>query len=173
MKFYIGIDVGMRGYISIVDEYGKFIESFPLMKDVKNIDVVEISNTLFDLSKYEDSCHVIIENIHAIFGSSAKGTFNFGFVAGLIEGIIATIGLPYTKINPKIWQQEMFRGINIIKKPSATGKTQVVDTKKMSFMACHRLFPTVDLRRTIKCKNEDDNFADSLLMAEYGRRKNL
>lgn len=40
-------------------------------------------------------------------------------------------------------------------------------------MACHRLFPTVDLRRTIKCKNEDDNFADSLLMAEYGRRKNL
>ena len=71
MKFYIGIDVGMRGYVSIIDEDGKFIESLPLMKDVKNIDVVEISNTLFNLSKYEDNCHVIIENIHAIFGSSA------------------------------------------------------------------------------------------------------
>lgn len=35
MKFYIGIDVGMRGYVSIIDEDGKFIESFPLMKDVK------------------------------------------------------------------------------------------------------------------------------------------
>lgn len=173
MKFYIGIDVGMRGYVSIIDEDGKFIESFPLMKDVKNIDVVEISNTLFNLSDYEDNCHVIIENIHAIFGSSAKGTFNFGFVAGLIEGIIATIGLPYTKINPKIWQKEMFRGINIITKPSTTGKTQVVDTKKMSFTASHRIFPTVDLRRTERCKNEDDNFADSLLIAEYGRRKNL
>lgn len=173
MKYYIGIDPGVRGCISIVDETGKFIESFFLLKNAKNVDTVEISNTLLNLSKYEDNCHVIIENIHAIFGSSAKGTFNFGFIAGLIEGIIATIGLPYTKVNPKIWQKEMFRGVNVITKPSTTGKTQVIDTKKMSFLASHRIFPTVDLRRTSKCKNEDDNFSDSLLMAEYGRRKNF
>lgn len=173
MKYYIGIDPGTKGYISIIDETGKFIESFPLLKNAKNIDVVEISNTLLNLSKYEDNCHVIIENIHAIFGSSAKGTFNFGFIAGLIEGVIATIGLPYTKINPKIWQKEMFRGVNVTTKPSTTGKTQVIDTKKMSFLASHRIFPTVDLRRTSKCKNEDDNFSDSLLMAEYGRRMNF
>lgn len=173
MKYYIGIDPGTKGYISIIDETGKFIESFPLLKNAKNIDVVEISNTLLNLSKYEDNCRVIIENIHAIFGSSAKGTFNFGFIAGLIEGVIATIGLPYTKINPKIWQKEMFRGVNVITKPSTTSKTQVIDTKKMSFLASHRIFPTVDLRRTSKCKNEDDNFSDSLLMAEYGRRMNF
>lgn len=173
MKYYIGIDPGVKGCISIVDETGKFIESFFLLKNAKNVDTVEISNTLLNLSKYEDNCHVIIENIHAIFGSSAKGTFNFGFIAGLIEGVIATIGLPYTKVNPKIWQKEMFRGVNVIIKPSTTGKTQVIDTKKMSFLASHRIFPTVDLRRTSKCKNEDDNFSDSLLMAEYGRRMNF
>lgn len=173
MKYYIGIDPGVKGCISIVDETGKFIESFFLLKNAKNVDAVEISNTLLNLSKYEDNCHVIIENIHAIFGSSAKGTFNFGFIAGLIEGVIATIRLPYTKVNPKIWQKEMFRGVNVITKPSTTGKTQVIDTKKMSFLASHRIFPTVDLRRTNKCKNEDDNFSDSLLMAEYGRRMNF
>jgi hypothetical protein len=173
MKYYIGIDPGVKGCISIVDETGKFIESFFLLKNAKNVDTVEISNTLLNLSKYEDNCHVIIENIHAIFGSSAKGTFNFGFIAGLIEGVIATIGLPYTKVNPKIWQKEMFRGVNVITKPSTTGKNQVIDTKKMSFLASHRIFPTVDLRRTSKCKNEDDNFSDSLLMAEYGRRMNF
>lgn len=173
MKYYIGIDPGVKGCISIVDETGKFIESFFLLKNAKNVDAVEISNALLNLSKYEDNCHVIIENIHAIFGSSAKGTFNFGFIAGLIEGVIATIGLPYTKVNPKIWQKEMFRGVNVITKPSTTGKTQVIDTKKMSFLASHRIFPTVDLRRTNKCKNEDDNFSDSLLMAEYGRRMNF
>lgn len=173
MKYYIGIDPGVKGCISIVDETGKFIESFFLLKNAKNVDTVEISNTLLNLSEYEDNCHVIIENIHAIFGSSAKGTFNFGFIAGLIEGVIATIGLPYTKVNPKIWQKEMFRGVNVITKPSTTGKTQVIDTKKMSFLASHRIFPTVDLRRTSKCKNEDDNFSDSLLMAEYGRRMNF
>lgn len=173
MKYYIGIDPGVKGCISIVDETGKFVESFFLLKNTKNVDAVEISNTLLNLSKYEDNCHVIIENIHAIFGSSAKGTFNFGFIAGLIEGVIATIGLPYTKVNPKIWQKEMFRGVNVITKLSTTGKTQVIDTKKMSFLASHRIFPTVDLRRTSKCKNEDDNFSDSLLMAEYGRRMNF
>lgn len=173
MKYYIGIDPGVKGCISIVDETGKFIESFFLLKNAKNVDAVEISNALLNLSKYEDNCHVIIENIHAIFGSSAKGTFNFGFIAGLIEGVIATIGLPYTKVNPKIWQKEMFRGVNVITKPSTTGKTQVIDTKKMSFLASHRIFPIVDLRRTNKCKNEDDNFSDSLLMAEYGRRMNF
>lgn len=173
MKYYIGIDPGVKGCISIVDETGKFVESFFLLKNTKNVDAVEISNTLLNLSKYEDNCHVIIENIHAIFGSSAKGTFNFGFIAGLIEGVIATIGLPYTKVNPKIWQKEMFRGVNVITKPSTIDKTQVIDTKKMSFLASHRIFPTVDLRRTSKCKNEDDNFSDSLLMAEYGRRMNF
>lgn len=173
MKYYIGIDPGVKGCISIVDETGKFVESFFLLKNTKNVDAVEISNTLLNLSKYKDNCHVIIENIHAIFGSSAKGTFNFGFIAGLIEGVIATIGLPYTKVNPKIWQKEMFRGVNVITKPSTIGKTQVIDTKKMSFLASHRIFPTVDLRRTSKCKNEDDNFSDSLLMAEYGRRMNF
>lgn len=173
MKYYIGIDPGVKGCISIVDETGKFVESFFLLKNTKNVDAVEISNTLLNLSKYEDNCHVIIENIHAIFGSSAKGTFNFGFIAGLIEGVIATIGLPYTKVNPKIWQKEMFRGVNVTTKPSIIGKTQVIDTKKMSFLASHRIFPTVDLRRTSKCKNEDDNFSDSLLMAEYGRRMNF
>lgn len=173
MKYYIGIDPGVHGFASVIDSDGKFIEAFPILKDVKNVDIVEVSQRLFQLSKYEDNCHVIIENIHAIFGSSAKGTFNFGFIAGVIEGVISTIGLSYTKINPKIWQKEMFKGIKAVTKASSTGKTQVIDTKKMSFTASHRLFPTVDLRRTKKCKNEDDNFSDSLLMAEYGRRMNF
>ena len=46
MKYYIGIDPGVKGCISIVDETGKFIESFFLLKNAKNVDTVEISNTL-------------------------------------------------------------------------------------------------------------------------------
>lgn len=85
----------------------------------------------------------------------------FGWIVGLIEGVISSLGISYTKIAPKTWQKQMHQGI-----PKNDNK------KTMSFMACHRIFPTVDLRRTEKCKNEDDNFADSLLMAEYGRRNN-
>lgn len=173
MKYYIGIDPGAKGYVSVITETGKFVEAFPLLEDIKNMDAVVMSTNLSKLWKYEDNCHVIIEDIHAIFESSAKGTFEFGRVAGMLEGIIATFGLPYTKVQPKTWQKVLFQGITPVKRNSSSEKTQVLDTKKMSFTASHRIFPTVDLRRTKRCKNEDDNFSDSLLMAEYGRRLNF
>lgn len=161
MKYYVGIDPGKFGFVSIIDQDGKFVSAFPLLKNNKVVDVNEIVNNLFDLSIYEDNCHIILEDVHSIFGSSAKSNFNFGWIVGLIEGVISSLGISYTKIAPKTWQKQMHQGI-----PKNDNK------KAMSFMACHRIFPTVDLRRTEKCKNEDDNFADSLLMAEYGRRNN-
>ena len=162
MKVYIAIDPGQKGFVSIVNVDGKVIKSFPLLKNSKVVDVVEISQNLFDLSIYEGRCHVVLEDVHSIFGSSAKSNFNFGWIVGVIEGTLSTLGLPYTKVAPKTWQKVMHQGI-----------AKNDDKKVMSFMACHKLFPTVDLRRTERCKNEDDNFADSLLIAEYGRRKNL
>jgi len=40
----------------------------------------------------------------------------------------------------------------------------------MSIVAAHRIFPDVSLKRSSRSLKDDDNFADSLLMAEYGRR---
>lgn len=162
MKVYIAIDPGVRGFVSIINKDGKFVKAFPLLKNTKIVDVVEISQNLFDLSIYEGRCHVILEDVHSIFGSSAKSNFNFGWILGVIEGILSTIGLPYTKVAPKTWQKLMYQGI-----PKNENK------KVMSIMACHKIYPTVNLKRTERCKNEDDNFSDSLLMAEYGRRMNF
>lgn len=172
-KYYIGIDPGAKGYVSIIDNNGKYIDSFPLFVNPDNPEISELSKNLFALTKYEDCCHVVVENVHALFGSSAKGTFNFGFTYGAIEGVISALGLPYTKVNPKVWQKTMFKGEKSLFKLSTTGKTQVLDTKKISFNVCHKIFPTVDLRRSSRAKKEDDNKADSLMMAEYGRRMNL
>lgn len=172
-KYYIGIDPGALGYVSVIDKKGQLIESYPLFKDKDNPEIRDLSENLFKLTEYEQNCHVVIENVHAIFGSSAKGTFNFGYICGAIEGIISALGLPYTKISPKLWQKEMFKGEKLLVKASSTGKTKVTDTKKMSLNVCHRIFPTIDMRRTCRATKEDDNKADSLLMAEYGRRMNL
>lgn len=162
MKVYIAIDPGKFGYVSIINKDGKFIKAFPLLKNNKAVDVVDISQNLFDLSIYEGNCHVILEDVHSIFGSSAGANFNFGWIVGVIEGTLSTLGLSYTKVAPKTWQKVMHQGI---------AKNE--NKKIMSLMACHKIFPTVDLRRTERCTKEDDNFADSLLMAEYGRRKNF
>lgn len=161
MKYYIGIDPGQKGFVTVIDEDGKFIEAFSLLKKSNEVDVNDIVTRLFNLSIYEDNCHIILEDVHSIFGSSAKSNFNFGWIVGVIEGTISSLGISYSKVAPKTWQKQMHQGI-----PKNDNK------KVMSFMACHRIFPTVNLKRTEKCKNEDDNFADSLLMAEYGRRNN-
>ena len=48
-----------------------------------------------------------------------------------------------------------------------------VNTKQTSINCAKRLFPTLDFRKNEKCKKIDDNKVDSVLMAEFARRKNL
>jgi len=48
-----------------------------------------------------------------------------------------------------------------------------IDTKATSINAARRLFPEVDLRKSERSKKPDDNKVDSMLMAEYARRRNL
>ena len=67
----------------------------------------------------------------------------------------------------------MWRGISIVKKKSASGKTEVTDTKATSIKACQQLYPGIDLRRTERCTKIDDNKCDSLLIATFLKRKNM
>jgi hypothetical protein len=166
-KTYIGIDPGKTGFITAIrnDE----IKSYPIPTvKGKFIDISELHFVIGEITK--GLCHVALEDVHALFGSSAKGTFSFGFTCGLIEGIVVSHKIPYTKVQPKKWQKEMWEGIPLIKKPSTSGKTEVTDTKAMSLLAAKRLFPDYDLRATARSSTPHDGKVDSLLMAEYCRR---
>lgn len=162
---YIGIDPGKKGFISVLEIFDlpewKFYP-IPTIKG-KVIDVVELNN-IFE--KIKGDCHAVIEKVHAIYGSSAKATFDFGFTAGLLEGMLIAHSIPYTKVPPKEWQKEMWQGVQVIKKTKRSN-----DTKAMSEIAVKRLFPKLDLRKTERCTTNDDNKVDSILMAEYCRRK--
>ena len=48
----------------------------------------------------------MIEDVHALRGSSAKGTFTFGRNLGFWEGILTTLNIIWIKISPKEWQKE-------------------------------------------------------------------
>lgn len=63
-----------------------------------------------------------------------------------------------------------YKDIVIKGKPT---KKKEVNTKKTSMNAAKRIFPNVDFRKNERCKKPDDNKIDSLLIAEYARRKNL
>lgn len=166
-KAYIGIDPGSLGYISV--DYGDGLHEFCSLKENGWQDVSLFLHNVMVQTNY--NCVCCMEEIHAVFGSSAKGTFSFGEVYGMLQGLLIALGIPYHLVPPKTWQKEMWiTGDKVYK--TKNGKRSV-DNKPTSINAARRLFPNVDFRRTEKCKNVDDNKCDATLICEYGRRKNL
>lgn len=160
MKYYIGFDPGREGCLTYI--HGDSIESFPF----KDYDISDIYYKLSEISRL-DSCYAVVEDVHAVFGSSAKSTFEFGFNKGWIIGLLTALRIPYSMIPPKTWQTCVWERCDKV----MDGKK--VKTKETSINCAKRIFPCVDLKRTPRCSKPDDGICDSLLMAEYARRKNL
>lgn len=171
-KVWMGIDPGKDGFISVLDSKGcHFFQEMP--KIGGQVDIKRLSDYIdcFAQSTLFCKVHVVIEDVHAIFGASSKSTFTFGYITGIIEALLVANNISYTKVTPKAWQKEMWQGIPIQTKPSSTGKTKVNDTKSMSLQAATRLFPKIDLRKNLSCHVPCEDKVDSLLLAEYCRRK--
>lgn len=174
MKYYIGIDPGKSGAIVILNNKNSEVIKHVIPCIGTVIDIGAIDSILAELIflKGKDSLHLVIEDVHALYGSSAGATFSFGYVCGVLEGIIHSLSIPHTKVQPKVWQKEMFQGIPEIRKPNTKdGKKGALETKQMALLAAKRIFPDVDLRATTRSKNPHDGIVDALLMAEYCRRK--
>lgn len=173
--YYIGIDPGIDGAIVVINNDKCYLHNIPKIKN--KLDVHKL-NIIFN-EYLEKNSYVFIEDVHAIFGSSAKSTFNFGWICGIKEAMIVSKNIPFIKVRPKIWQKEIFQGISEIRKPSKKDKNGKIikgklDTKAMALMAYKRLFPGLDLyitERGNKSKNAHPGLVDALLIAEYGRRK--
>lgn len=177
-KIVIGIDPGSMGFISCIMPNG-IIE----FKSIDGATIDELNKTLgVWLSKanaYEWGAIAVMEEVHAIFGSSAKGTFNFGEINGMLKALIIANNIPYHLVQPKKWQSVMWINSDIVatykevNTKKGVVKRKEVNTKKTSINAAQRLFPNIDFRKNGRCRNIDDNKVDSLLIAEYGRRMNL
>lgn len=144
---YIGIDPGKSGSLAVIMQDG-------------NIQIVP-----FDESRYREILHYVsglndgarccLERVGAMPGQGVSSMFNFGDNFGFIRGILSAYWIPYQLVRPQTWKKEF----------------EVTEDKNTSIAVCKRLFPGVSLYRTERSRKEDDNMAESLLMAEYARRK--
>lgn len=171
-KSWIGLDPGRKGFLAVMSEDGFSFFS------IENHSDLEIADFLGQYK--EKDCHVVIEDVHAVFGSSAGATFEFGRINGFLLGLLVAHKIPYTLVQPKEWQGEIWTNadmvVNYKKITQKNGKEinrKETDTKATSINAAQRLFPSIDFRKNERCRKIDDNKVDSLLMAEYARRKNL
>ena len=117
MKTRIGIDPGSKGYMTVM---GDAIRTFAL----KDMTEHEIAELLMRLKKHnKDGISAVMEEVHAIFGASAKSTFNFGEVFGLLKGLLIAADIPYTLVPPKTWQSEIWiNDDKVYRWPIVTGK---------------------------------------------------
>lgn len=168
MELIIGIDPGKSGGFSLISNSGVIdIQKSPTIGS--EIDINAIVSIIKQWKIFADSngytLKVFIEDVHALFGASAKSTFQFGRSVGILQGIISSFELPVIYVQPKKWQSFSWKGVKPQKK-LVNGKNKV-DTKKTSLLAAKNLFPSEtfipDGSRT-----PQDGIVDATLIAYYG-----
>lgn len=180
-KIAIGIDIGSNGaWAAFVNDklsYGLL----PYSSDEPDMRAF-FDHLLELIPKLEDDddlkIHAVIEDLHSIFGTSARSNFSFGINNGLIIATLQILEFPFTKVQPKRWQKSMWEGIRPIEIP--TGKKDKkgnpkhkIDTKQTSLIAAQRLFPKETFLATERSKVPNNNIVDAVLMCEFCRRNYL
>ena len=173
MSIIIGIDPGQSGAVAIMqDSSCQFTEPFGLnqfaisLHDTPTLEVMTSSKkcrtefnaramaALMPCVSTENRVHAYIELVGVMPDQGSVSGFRFGEGYGIWQGILAALGIPYTKVRPQEWKKAMMQG---------RGKE-----KDASRLRALELFP--HLADELKRK-KDHNRADALLIAEWGRRQ--
>lgn len=140
----IGIDPGKGGAMSIIYEDGS-TQSIPF----------DESDYIYYLGQLKGKeCFCILERVNAMPGQGVVSMFTFGMNYGWIMGVLEAFEVPFQLVRPQEWKK-------------ALGVTK---DKNTSVQVAKRMFPNAQLLRTERSRKDDDNIAESLLMAEYARR---
>ncbi len=164
-KAYIGIDPGKNGGIVVIWPDGKSMSLFTIPILNEDIDVSKLVEVFDMIQKMNDQGYeffCILENVHSIFGVSAKANFVFGKVVGIIQTMIEVYKIPYMMVNPKAWQKVIFQGI-----------AQNENKKVMALQAVTRMFPNTSFLKSDRSRVPHDGLVDSCCLAQYGKISNL
>ena len=98
----------------------------------------------------------VIEAVGPRPGQGVASMFSFGRGLGLIEGLLGGLRIPYQLVLPQAWKRSVLAG--------------TARDKAAAIAFAGRLFPSVPLRATPRCRVPHDGIADALCLAEYARR---
>lgn len=145
----ISIDPGQKGAIAALTEKGWQAVAMP-------DSVAGIVKVIQGYAGGRDAV-LVVERAQAMPKQGVTGVFTYGQHFGCFEAIAACLSLQYVTIRPAEWKKAM--GLN--------------SDKTSSIIEAERLFPTVSLLPTSRCKKPSDGMAEALLLGEYARRKGL
>jgi hypothetical protein len=153
LEAVLGCDPGAKGALCILasDSTIEFLDfsDQPLV----------ITTWFKEMQEKYDIKIIMIENVHSIFGVSAKSNFNFGFNVGILHGIFRSSSIGLDLVQPKVWQKSI--GVT----------TKGKDIKKDVASIATRLYPLAQIY-TPRGRLLDGR-SDALMVAHYTRLKYL
>ena len=144
-----GIDPGLAGAIAWISSEGDAlicIEDMPVI-NVNGRNKVNAS-ALVKLLKDRWADLVVVEEVGAMPGNGATSMFNFGYSAGILEGVCAALQVPLRMVRPATWKRQA--GV-----PADKGACR---------MMAQRYWPGANYFGRVK----DDGRADAALLAKWG-----
>ena len=101
----IGVDPGLSGAIVLLENNEPIEwEMMPVMKVGHQTRVNGAA--VFDFIAASCAVHVFIEQVHAMPKQGVSSMFTFGHAAGVVEGVVAALSLPYTLVTPQHWKKQ-------------------------------------------------------------------
>jgi hypothetical protein len=147
-----GIDPGTNGAIAVLDS--KSPDSVALL-DLKSTSICDTWNWLHTEGLALGSSKIWVEDVHSLYGMSAKSNFGFGRNLGTVLTIAELLtGHSPNTVTPKIWQK--YIGVTV------KGKAIKQEVAEIAT----KLYPTASLHG--KRGGLLDGRADALMIAHYG-----
>lgn len=167
MKTFLGIDIGLSGALSLVNNNNQLllcepIPTIEMLVNKKKRNQYDI-NSINEIIKIWLSDYNIvkagIERLRPIPRQASQVAFSMGGGSMLFKTLFTIYKIPYIEIESRIWQKEIFKRAGV----QYTGDT----TKIASIAASKTLFPGVSFKRTDKCKIDSSDLTDSACIALY------
>ena len=151
----LGIDPGASGALVFLDTESKqlTVHDMPVVEVKRGTGIKRHVSAQLLASVFADMQPdaAWLEQVGAMPGQGVSSMFAFGRAAGVVEGVIAALGIPLTLVTPQTWQKTM----------------AVRGGKDGSRMRAAELFPKqADQFKRVK----DDGRADAALIAAYGAK---
>lgn len=149
----IGVDPGQAGSIVALHADGALHSHIPmpvLKTDADKRSRIDGSQIAAFLRGLGVIGAATVEHVGPMPKDGVTNAFTFGHGAGVIEGVLQALDIPYTKVRPQAWKK--WAGL--------IGKDK--DAARLSAIL---LYPDV---RTLDLKGKGQALADSILIARFG-----
>ena len=150
MTAILGIDPGCSGALVLVTEQGGYIDhlAMPTIKvgTKSRVNGAAVAAWL----RQHGITHAYLEQVGAMPGQGTASMFTFWHAAGVAEGILQGLNIPYTLVTPQAWK----KSAGLIGSDKDAARSRAI-----------QLYPEL---RALDAKAKGQAIADALLIARFG-----